>query len=132
MRTFKWDQHYDTGFKPIDNQHKSILRLINRVVANRHRRKKILVSLLDELLCYIQYHFKSEENYMLMFGYPEHDTHMIEHAILMKDIIGIIEKYKKNLIGIKALADSLVKWAMPHILEVDKIVGKFLVKAQDE
>lgn len=132
MQTYKWDQHYDVGFKPIDNQHKSILRLINRVVANRHRNKKILVSLLDELLCYVQYHFKSEENYMLLYGYREHESHMIEHAILMKDIIGIIDEYKQNKVSIKAIADSLLKWAMTHILEVDKIVGKFLVKAQKE
>lgn len=130
MQIYKWDDHYDVGFKPIDSQHKSILRLINRVVASRHRRKKLVVALLDELLCYIQYHFKSEENYMLMFGYREHESHLIEHAILMKDIIGIVDKFKNDQVSVKVLADSLLEWAMPHILEVDKIVGKFLVKAR--
>ncbi len=132
MKVYKWDAHYDVGFKPIDGQHKSILHLINRLIVNRHKKKKILVSLLDELLCYIQYHFKSEENYMLMFRYSEHESHLIEHAILVKDIIELSDKFKDGKISLNILTSSLLEWAMSHILEVDKIVGRFLAKAQQD
>lgn len=129
MRSYKWDDRYEVGFKPIDSQHKSILKLINRLISNRTREHRLLISLLDELLCYIQYHFKSEENYMLIYGYNEYEAHVVEHAILIKDIIEIIDRYKKGKITIEKLVASLLKWAMPHILEVDKIVGRYLANA---
>ena len=132
MKAYKWDEQYDVGFNPIDSQHKSILRLINRLLLNRHRNKKIMVGLLDELICYVQYHFKSEENYMILLRYPEYKSHLIEHASLMKDIIGITDKYKEDKVSIVVICDSLLNWAMPHILEVDKIVGMFLEKAKNK
>ena len=132
MRSYKWEEKYGVGFKPIDSQHKSILRLINRLVANRMKSQRMLVCLLDELLCYVQYHFKSEENYMLMYGYGEYEAHVIEHAILIKDIIELVDRFKKGKVPIEKLVDALIKWSLPHIIEVDKIVGRFLVNATSD
>ncbi len=132
MRSYKWEEKYEVGFKPIDAQHKSILRLINRLVAHRLKNQRTMVCLLDEFLCYVQYHFKSEENYMLMYGYGEYEAHVIEHAILIKDIIELVDRFKKGKVSVEKLVDALVKWALPHILEVDKIVGRFLANAKSE
>lgn len=132
MRSYKWEEKYEVGFKPIDSQHKSILRLINRLVAGRKKNHRILVCLLDELLCYVQYHFKSEENYMLIYGYGEYEAHVIEHAILMKDIFAISDDFKKGTVSLAKVVESLIKWALPHIIEVDKIVGRYLFHATSE
>ncbi len=129
MRSYKWEEKYEVGFKPIDSQHKSILRLINRLVVNKSRDQRLVICLLDEFLCYVQYHFKSEENYMLMYGYGEYKAHVIEHAILIKDIIELFDKFKNGQVKLDRLAEALVKWSIPHILEVDKIVGRFLANA---
>ena len=132
MRSYIWDDKYNVGFKPIDSQHKSILRLINRIMLNREREKKLLVSLIDELICYIQYHFKSEENYMLLFEYKEYASHLIEHAIFIKDLIEITDLFKDDGIDIESLLESLVGWWNPHIIEVDKIIGRFLANVTSE
>ncbi len=132
MRSYKWEEKYEVGFKPIDSQHKSILRLINRLLVNRIKNQRTLVCLLDELLCYVQYHFKSEENYMLIYGYGEYEAHVIEHAILIKDLFELVDKFKKEKVSIEKLVEALIKWSMPHILEVDKIVGRFLANATSD
>lgn len=132
MRAYNWEKKYEVGFKPIDNQHKFILYLINRLLANKKRGEKNLILLLEELLCYTRYHFKSEENYMVIYRYREYESHKIEHGILLKELNEKIEVFKKGEISIEKLAESLIRWAVPHIIEVDKIVGKYLSRLKSD
>lgn len=129
MHSYKWNEKYEVGFKPMDNQHKSILKLINRIVKNRRMESRIIICLLNELLCYIQYHFKSEETYMMIYGYGEYEAHMVEHAVLVKDFLEIIDRYKKGRTDVEKVVQALVTWGIPHFIEVDKIVGRFLARA---
>lgn len=130
MRTYKWSQKYEIGFEPVDDQHKYFLDLINKLLINHRKEKRILVLLLEELRSYTKFHFQSEENYMVIHGYKEYDAHKIEHEILLKEMAQKIGEFKTGTINLKNIVLFIIKSSITHILEVDKIVGIHLKNSE--
>jgi len=60
---FPWDKNFETGIKLIDEQHKELVKILNRLAAHLASRSTpiVLNNIFDELTSYAQYHFKSEE-----------------------------------------------------------------------
>ena len=84
----EWKVEYDTGVTEIDLQHRFFLALIKRLNTElaictdlRYRER-----LLDELAKYAVFHFTSEENLMIKFGYPDFDRHHRLHLDLIDEL----------------------------------------------
>ncbi|NOQ76601.1 MAG: bacteriohemerythrin [Methylococcaceae bacterium] len=125
MAIFIWDDSYKTGVESIDLQHKKLVDLLNQLDENLaiDGNKKQVISLLDELVEYTQYHFKEEESYMLSHEYDNKSYK--EHLTVHQQFIEKIKQAQKDCHinpdkVTDELLDFLVQWLINHILLTDK------------
>ena len=118
-----WKTGYDTGVEEIDLQHRYFMNLINRLhgelatAADAEYRRKLF----DELTKYASFHFVSEENLMLKFGYPEHGRHHELHRHLIDEL-----SWRSQSKSEDELFDFLVRWFVGHTVEEDQRFGAFV------
>jgi hemerythrin len=118
-----WKAAYDTGVEEIDLQHRYFLALINRLRIEldgcddaTYRRR-----LLDELARYAAFHFISEENLMLKFGYPGYEQQRRLHLELIDQLSWRMQSPSHG-----DLFDFLIGWFVHHTVEEDHGIGEFV------
>ena len=143
---FPWNKNFETGVDHIDEQHKKLVEILNRLAVNlAHRSSTIILdSVFNELVEYTDYHFKSEENYWQEhladdpWSIQHHKTHnsFIERVLQIKN-----QKTDKNSDQIvQEIVAFLSHWLAYHILDTDKrmayvakqiIQGSTITEAKD-
>jgi hemerythrin len=123
MALFEWDEQYSVGSTLMDEHHKRLFDIINRLHAAMTEGKgaNIVCDVLKELVDYTKYHFSEEEKMMAEIGYPNLEMHRIQHEKFISDIESIkgeVEKGVEFLAAIKVLR-STQSWLQNHILKVD-------------
>jgi hemerythrin len=126
MNIYKWDVKYNVDFEPIDNQHKILLEIINKLLINQLKEKKIIVMLLNELALYAKFHFLSEETFMKIYSYEGYEDHKVEHDELLNQVIRKNNEYVEGKIKLENIVVFLVEWFTSHTAKIDKDLGKFL------
>lgn len=119
----EWKQEYSIGFERIDNQHKALIRAINKLYEAIYNRaiKDKLSEVLEELTEYADMHFETEEIYFDKFGYENAANHKQEHKKFRKKISEVCKKYKKDELKISFdLADFLEDWLVHHLVNEDQ------------
>lgn len=125
---FEWDKDFETGNKLIDEQHYSLIELINELIQidlnkDSDASKKI-VEINQKLSNYVSEHFLSEENFMETYNVDQ--RHVIVHKKMHQDFI---DKIKQNCNEVAWFADNeelshiveyLMRWLAYHILNTDK------------
>ena len=91
MNLLDWSDDLSVHIDEIDNQHKELLKMINRLhqAAESGDWSSKIVTLTDVLLsliAYLEYHFSTEEKYMIDNEYPEYDAHRDEHSKFVKEV----------------------------------------------
>lgn len=124
---FAWKEEYSVYIDEIDEQHKKIFE-IGRKVSNmifakdENYSKEDVLSILEELNSYTEFHFKFEEDMMKEYGYAHYETHKHEHEILIEGIQKIewnsLEKLQKDTL--MELINFIFVWISNHILNSDK------------
>ena len=73
----KWDDKYSVGISMIDEEHKKLIGILNKVIyAKEHNgNPEELWEVLSEMTNYALTHFKTEEAYMKELNYPEYQDH---------------------------------------------------------
>ncbi|MCP3921411.1 MAG: hemerythrin family protein [Desulfobacterales bacterium] len=126
MQLYDWDKNYSVDFEPIDTQHKMLLGMINKLLLNQLKEKKIILMLMEEVVLYAKFHFFSEENFMQIYNYNGFDFQKSEHAKLLNEIIINSSLYKDDKIKLEDFVKFLVNWFVSHTTATDKKLGKFL------
>ena len=87
MSTIKWSDEYSVGVKQIDDQHKNLVDLINRLfdAMSLGKGKEVLGGVFDELKKYTIIHFQTEERLMVVYGYPDYEAHKKSHEDLVQN-----------------------------------------------
>ena len=87
-----------TGIKLIDEQHQLLISLVNdfEKAISKDIDEIYIGDILQELINYISYHFKAEEELMARNNYPDFATHKQKHDELVKKVIDFNEKFKKG------------------------------------
>ncbi|WCE32576.1 bacteriohemerythrin [Vibrio sp. SCSIO 43137] len=131
---FPWDDSFNTGVAEIDQQHKHLVNLLNKVVTHiafKHSDASIN-PVIDELLDYAVYHFQSEESYWLssLNHAPQTSLHRDSHNYFINRIHEL--KALDNAMSMEewqeTLLSFLASWLASHILESDKHMA-FMVEA---
>jgi hemerythrin len=124
----KWDERFATGVAHIDEQHRRLFAIANEaygLLKNDLRVDKYddIVAILAELRSYTEYHFKSEEEYMLSVGYKKFLSHKAEHADFIARIAAVdLGKVDDNQDGyLRETLDFIGAWITEHILGRDML-----------
>jgi hemerythrin len=141
MAFCEWDNLYSMELAEADQQHRKLFDLINQLHEGLTENTAqvtfdsavdelgTIASVLDELAEYTEYHFATEERFMVEYEYPARAAHEAAH----KHFVGQIVRFKRDLHDGGALRsveiiEFLRDWLQNHILTQDKELGAFLKK----
>lgn len=129
---FPWNENFETGIFLIDEQHKQLINILNKLAEHLAYRSNevILNKVFNELAEYADYHFKTEEkiwkNSLKGDGLLEKHEHT--HQSFIAEVIALKEENKPLDDVIQNVVSFLSKWLAYHILESDKRMS-IVVKA---
>lgn len=128
----EWTEELSVGIEEIDEQHKILVGLVNRLFEEtilHQADSDVLYEILNELIEYTIIHFAVEESLFRIFDYPFTDIHTQHHNELKSQVLEIKTKLKNGEQAInKELLLFLKKWVQHHIQEEDKLYGPFLIE----
>ncbi|RMD65013.1 MAG: hypothetical protein D6826_01035 [Alphaproteobacteria bacterium] len=123
----QWSQQMSVGIPEIDDDHKQLIRVINRLEAdaNDETRLHALRQSLRGLQRYAEFHFAREERVMAACDYPGLDEHKTEHRDFVARIAELNRRLAENPDHATsevndALLSFLKDWLTHHILIEDK------------
>lgn len=115
---FKWLPEYNVQIESVDNQHRELVNIINRLFVMVFIREsdKTISETLDRLIRFTETHFELEERLMQQAKYPDFKAHKLEHRILMEELDGLGMKYRgeKHPTYFEMLS-ALKRWLGRHI-----------------
>lgn len=132
MALLEWNLlAYGVGVSEIDEQHKKLIEMINKLhtYMKAGKGKEILLVLFDEMKQYTSSHFATEEYMMVHNNYEGFKEHKVQHDAFIKKVTELADGYKA---GSKEITlntyDFLKDWLLNHIKHTDKDLGLFLKK----
>ena len=132
MKEFiSWSDELSVGLQEIDEQHKILINLINRLFneAILHKADKTVISaILEELVQYTIVHFAVEESLFRIFDYPDAETHQAHHDKLKQEVSSFQKKFAGGAVIDIELMNFLRKWLTHHIMMDDKKYTPFFLE----
>ena len=122
MVHIQWKDRYSINFMEIDDQHKSLLAVLNELIdLVGERADPAVVSRLFSQLCqYALTHFATEEAYLAAANYPRLGQQQTEHGIFIQKLIDLNQSYDpEDLHLLKETHDFLKDWFVSHIMDSD-------------
>jgi len=132
MPIMKWSEQLSVKIDSIDNEHKKLFELINKLAdaMSKGEGHNALDSILIELTDYTITHFGHEEEALKKYNFPGLAAHKKEHETFVSKIEDTKKKYEEGAITLTIpLIDFLTTWIKEHILKSDMGYSPFLVKA---
>lgn len=130
MSQLIWEESFQTGNNDIDTQHKIFINIIKKVITAKEKGKdkKLLETLLAELIKFTEFHFISEENIMRENTYPQFNEHRKEHEKVLADLRNRIFSLQYEYIDFQNLEIYLKEWFSQHTIHHDAQLAKFIQK----
>ncbi len=121
---FPWNHNFETGLKDIDDQHRVLVNILNRLAWHfaSSSSQEDGSHLLDELLAYASYHFEYEEGvWEKTLGISEISrNHHNSHLIFFDRIQALRQSTAPQDDVLAELFSYLTRWLAFHILESDR------------
>lgn len=121
-KLIQWSDDYSVGVSILDEQHKSIIRMVNKIHAyiTSGASSEEISEILNQMTQYAMNHFRTEEDYMKLFEYPEFELHRKEHMeYWKKTALFANEAMSGNKEVLGDILSFLIDWWMDHILRTD-------------
>lgn len=121
MSIMHWNDKLSVGVNEIDNQHKAIINIINRLydcVGSSQESEKVK-ELLPELYWYASEHFKHEELFMFETSYAQLEKHKQIHRDMLDEIKVMVENMDEELSSPSHMAEFFKNWLINHITVED-------------
>ncbi len=132
---FKWQDKFTSGIEEIDNQHRKLFEIGARIydtasLNDDYDHYDELMSILQELIDYTQYHFGYEEKLFEQYNYQDAFAHKIEHDFFIKKLKRINTKDLDGSQGetFLQLVDFVTDWITGHILGSDMAYRECFLK----
>ncbi len=116
-----WSSAYSIGLSDIDDQHRELLDLINRLWVSAVRRPdaREVSRIIEELERYTIAHFTAEEAFMRISEYPGFAQHKLAHDSFVERISRARAALKAGQAPSLELLHFLKDWLINHILAAD-------------
>lgn len=122
---YPWEEKYNLGIEDIDQQHRKLLDIVNKlgdiIINNDDESKDLLKRLANELKEYGESHFALEEGRMIEVNYCDYEAHIKEHVIFrqkIEEICKMVEEQKR--IPAIDFIHYLMIWFVDHVQIVDR------------
>lgn len=129
---FKWSPEYSVNIKAIDDQHRELVNILNRlfVAVSRLEGDQVIAGILDALTDYTRTHFALEERLMRQAKYADIKAHMEEHKKLIEklDRLCKVHLLEEKPIYFEMLS-FLKTWLKEHIQGEDRKYSAALQQA---
>ncbi|MBN2657898.1 MAG: bacteriohemerythrin [Spirochaetales bacterium] len=125
----EWDESISVKVELFDNHHKKLLMLINQLfhAMEKGEGKSSLLSILDELVRYTEYHFTAEEKAFEKYSYPEIEAHKKQHRSFVSKAKELQKGFREGSAVLSdEVLDFLQDWVVNHIMKVDSQYSAFL------
>lgn len=122
MGFFRWTDELDVGVDAMNDEHKYLISLMNKLNQQHeaHKSKDELTLTLRDLVEYTERHFADEEKYMESVGFPGLRT----HALIHKDLMEKLRRHQSDFMTSGVLEpiffEFLKFWLSAHIRGIDK------------
>ena len=130
MKEVVWTDDLSVNVGLIDKQHKMLIQHLNNLAKalELHQGPTKIVSILNFLMDYADFHFSTEEKHMTANDYPALEEHKMKHEEFRKILASLEEDFKEEgatPILAQSLDALLVHWLFKHIKTVDIEFGTF-------
>lgn len=122
MGELTWSNEFSVGVEEIDDQHKMLFQLVNRLVqaAVKREDQQLTVETLKSLVDYTKTHFALEERLLEASGYPGLPGHREDHRRFIDQVNGIAQKFHVEDRSVTfELINFLKHWLQNHIRHSD-------------
>lgn len=121
-KIFHWSDIYTLGIADLDEQHKKIVDIINRLhqAVNDGKNDDDISRAIQELVEHARTHFNYEENLLKTHGYPELEEHKTYHKQLAAKVMHLQERYLGgDAPSCLEMTNYCKNWLSDHILRID-------------
>ncbi|MCG8699180.1 MAG: bacteriohemerythrin [Bacteroidales bacterium] len=122
---FPWNSNLETGIKEIDNQHKKLVDLLNKLANTLVNNDNVEIEVaFKELAEYASYHFEEEEG--IWYNHFKDDSWFESHQFGHASFLPKIEEIENDKTGkpkseiIEQIIKFLIRWLAFHIIDNDK------------
>jgi len=136
MPLIPWTDEFALGIEEIDEQHKKMLAIINKLfdlfTENKDGDQKEIDKIIKEMADYAVYHFETEEKYFDLYGYEKTKEHVGIHDQYRAKIEDWQKRYGENHDReiFFEISEFLNNWWTWHINNTDREYVPFM-KAND-
>ena len=127
MALIVWEERLETGHAAIDEQHRSLVEILNRLhlAMKQGKGKPELEGILVFLMDYTVSHFAMEEGLMERYHYSRADPHRDLHAGLMAQVAELVVRYQAGSAPLTLeIMNFLEDWLVAHILAEDMALAR--------
>lgn len=133
---FPWNENFETGISSIDEQHRMLVRLVNRLAGYLVHQADLasMAAIFDELAGYAAHHFESEEAIWAQYLGADawEASHRVGHAQFVAELHRLKSegrhKPMDQLVG--SVTGFLTRWLVSHILGSDMRLAKVVLAMQ--
>ena len=132
ISSYSWAALLELGIAEIDEQHRTLFRLLNelRAAADAPDAIERQSAILAELDVDTRRHFAAEERLMRDIGFPDIAAHIAEHQRLQREL----DDCRAHVLDRKGAIDFSVftqSWLIGHLMTMDRQYADFL-NSEDE
>lgn len=131
MEKINWDDSFSVGVKKLDEQHRQIIRMINKLIDTNNVSvdSELISETLTEMMQYASDHFETEEDLMMEYRYPDYKSNKDHHTEFRKRLAGFsmdTMAYKRSVPT--EVLTYLKEWWVDHILKIDMKYKVFFIE----
>lgn len=125
----EWSDSLMVNIPQIDTQHQKLVVLINQLhnAMKVGKSRAIVGETLKGLIEYTAMHFKTEEDLMETYQYPQFSEHKAAHEKLVESVLAFQQQFQNNEAFVAMdVMEFLKDWLINHINGTDKAYSPFL------
>ncbi|MCB1935716.1 MAG: diguanylate cyclase, partial [Nitrosomonas sp.] len=135
LEVFPWNKNFETGIDRIDDQHKILISILNKLALTLTYNNPIEINrVFKQLIEYAEFHFESEEEIWIEYLHNDSwlSSHQLSHSSFLPKIFELKnqDRGKNQSEIIESIILFLIRWLAFHILDNDKRMAFFIENMQ--